>query len=320
MPELGSRFSRSGGRVGGSELRDSSTRVQRPGRRGTDGRTTWQQREENEDDVETPPEPEILYEDADLLVVNKPARLLSQADARGSYSLVTWARKHLRGGFVGLVHRLDRDVTGACVLAKSPESAKWLSRQIAERRVCKEYIAVVRRWDFEGVQLLENTMSSDDTGQSHEADDSEKGSRSARLVCRALKQGPGGAAAVLVRLLTGRRHQIRFQLAEANGPILGDVRYGSRSDGSWKLIKRPALHAWRLKFAHPRIPHDEFEVEAPLPQDLNGLLSALQIRPEVVMQEAAQGIVHPALEDETVDALDDDAGIAHVARTARGNS
>ncbi|CAE8599029.1 unnamed protein product, partial [Polarella glacialis] len=206
---------------------------------------------------------EVLMEDEHVLVINKPAGLLSQSASRGDDCLVKRARHHLAQGndpFVGLVHRLDRDVTGVCILAKTKLAARWLSRQFASRTVRKEYVGIVRRWSSEGVRLLRNTMEVDEGGQAHEADPESPGAQAAALECRSIGSGPSGASALLVRLHTGRRHQIRYQLATAESALLGDRRYGSGCrDGSRKWIQRPALHAWRLRFAHPAEPHSVCE-------------------------------------------------------------
>lgn len=196
--------------------------------------------------------------------------------------------------YVGLIHRLDRDVTGVCTFAKTPEAARWLGAQFSGREVRKEYIGVVRRWRPGGMVRLKNMLEVDDTGKARESassdgdiDGTADGGKYCELECRPLCAGPSGVTAVLVRLLTGRRHQIRFQLAEAQSPLLGDPRYGSGvRDGSRKWIQRPALHAWRLRFSHPAEPHLPCEVVAPLPSDIAALLAAVGIPPQRVLERA----------------------------------
>eukprot|EP00931_Biecheleriopsis_adriatica_P117138 TRINITY_DN9268_c0_g1_i1.p1 TRINITY_DN9268_c0_g1~~TRINITY_DN9268_c0_g1_i1.p1 ORF type:complete len:654 (+),score=60.34 TRINITY_DN9268_c0_g1_i1:29-1963(+) len=239
---------------------------------------------------------DILLEDDEVLVVNKAAGILSMANEPGEHSLCSVARVHLSQGrprsepFVGLVHRLDSDVTGAIVIGKTKEAASWLSRQFAQRTVKKEYIAVVRRWEHEGVQVLKNIMETDDFGQAHEAPKGSDASQKASLQCRKLWSAPSGATALLVRLHTGRRHQIRYQLAAAGSPLLGDKRYGNgKGDGSRRWVQRPALHSWRLQFEHPEAPHSACEVLAPLPADLVALMKAIGIPPQEVLAEASKG-------------------------------
>lgn len=245
----------------------------------------------------------VLLEDDSLLVVDKPAGLLSQAFKRGEESLCSHVRAHLAMGgegggdssaasritpFVGLVHRLDRDVTGACTFAKTPAAARWLGAQFSDRKVLKEYIGVVRRWrGGPGVRELRHMVWTDDAGVARVVVGG--GGKEAALECRPLCSGPSGVTAVLVKLLTGRRHQIRAQLAEVESPLLGDPRYGHGTrDGSRRWIRRPALHAWRLRFAHPAAPHVPCEVAAPLPGDIAALLSAVQLRPEEVVGRAVE--------------------------------
>lgn len=241
---------------------------------------------------------DVLYEDADMLVVNKEAPLLCVAEHTNGDSLVKRARLYLSEGrgraagakFIGLAHRLDADVTGVVVLGKSPESAKRLCDSFAERQVSKQYIGIVRRWPFasSSATTLRQMIAKDEaTGLMA---DGEAAGKLAVLRCRPLASGPGGATAVLVQLLTGRRHQIRFQLASEICPLLGDDRYGSgKRDGSRKWIHRPALHAWQLSLQHP-MRNEKLKVEAPIPPDLRDLMLGLGLRPEAVLNEASLGI------------------------------
>jgi len=240
----------------------------------------------------------VILEDEHILVVNKPAGLPAQADRRGGASLCSMARSYLRCDppgrsvhpfpFVGLIHRLDKDVTGVCVLAKTKAAARDLSAQFATRRVSKEYIGVVRRWEPGGAREVKHWLRVDDTGFVHEATPGSDGSLVASLTCQPLKVAPSGATAVLVRLHTGRKHQIRFQLAACSSPLLGDPRYGHGTrDGSRKWIRRPALHSWRLRFEHPKT-GAICQVVAPLPLDIASLLSAIQIKPEALISDAVE--------------------------------
>lgn len=254
------------------------------------------------------PPPEVLYEDDEVLAFDKPAGLLSQAAAPGDDSLCARARAHLEAQssrqspeqpgegeiFVGLLHRLDRDVTGACVLAKNREAARQLSAQFAGRTVRKEYIAVSRRWEEgSGATTLRHQLMPNEGRQSQQVARGSAAalSQHAALICRPLCAGPSGVTALLVRLLTGKKHQIRCQLAAVNSALLGDPHYGSGTrDGSGRWIRRPALHSWRLSFMHPKEPHEPCTVVAPLPADLRAVMEATQIDPEEVLAEAERGI------------------------------
>lgn len=201
--------------------------------------------------------PEPLYIDNHLLVVVKPAGMLSQADRTGDLDLVTAAKAYLKARFerpgdvfVGLVHRLDRPVSGVMVLARTSKAAARLSEQFRTRTVTKRYLALV-----EGVV----------EGQGRRTDWLLKEDEAVRVV------GPGTVGAreatlsweavwtdsrrtlVAVRLETGRSHQIRVQLAALGHPILGDRRHGATTDWTRGAI---ALHAAALEVEHPtqRVP------------------------------------------------------------------
>jgi len=245
---------------------------------------------------------EVLFEDDALLLVDKPAGMLSQAATPGGESLCSEARRHLgrssgsRKTFVGLIHRLDRDVTGVCALAKTSAAAKWMSTQFAGRLACKEYLAVVRSWSrYDGPTRLEHRYAVDENGQAFEAAEGDAGARDCSLICHPVASGPSGVTALLVRLLTGRRHQIRYQLAAEGSPLLGDSRYGSGPrDGSRRWIQRPALHAWSLSFNHPTPPHSNCEVVAPVPADMTSLMNAVGIDIHDAETEAAKAAIAAA--------------------------
>jgi 23S rRNA pseudouridine1911/1915/1917 synthase len=202
---------------------------------------------------------EILHEDNHLLVLNKPAGILSQGDATGDRSVVDWATEDLRrryakpgNVYVGLVHRLDRPVSGVIVLAKTSKAAGRLSEQFREGTVDKVYWAVVEGRIAEDAGEWNDTLLKDE----------------ARNVVAVVAKGtPGGKEAGLafrvlerraetswieLRPTTGRSHQLRVQVASRGLPIVGDRKYGAKStlralDGG----QRVALHARSLRFRHP---------------------------------------------------------------------
>ncbi len=212
---------------------------------------------------------DVLYEDNHLLVVHKPAGTLSQGDPTGDPSVVELARAYLarkyhKPGrvFVGLLHRLDRPVSGVLVLARTSKAARRITDQIKGRGFGKSYVAVVSgSMPDEPGRLVGYIVK---RGQRHRVlvlDRPAPGAREAVLDYRVLAR-ERGFSLLEIDLLTGRSHQIRAQLAATGHPILGDWRYGSRYaplEG-----RRIALHAAKVTFLHP-ITRTRMTIEAPLP-------------------------------------------------------
>lgn len=195
---------------------------------------------------------EIVHLDNHLLVVVKPAGLLAQADRTGDPDLVSEAKAYLKARFerpgdvfVGLVHRLDRPVSGLVVLARTSKAAARLSAQFRERQPAKRYLALVEgRLVGEGAR--EDWLRKAGGRVTREREGT-PGARLARLRWRALATD-GRRSLVDVDLLTGRAHQVRVQLAALGTPIVGDLRYGARASFDGRNL---ALHAYALAFEHP---------------------------------------------------------------------
>ena len=197
----------------------------------------------------------VLYEDNHLLIINKKAGWLSQGDKTGDSSIVEFAKSYLKKKynkpgevFVGLVHRLDRPVSGIVLLARTSKALSRLSIALREKKIRKTYIAAVHgRPDPNegrcGHWLLKNSKKNTVRAYDHEV----KGSKKAELEYKLLKYFPGKSL-VEVRLITGRPHQIRVQLASLRCPIIGDLKYGSRHPNEDASI---SLHATKLEFEHP---------------------------------------------------------------------
>lgn len=207
----------------------------------------------------------ILHEDNHLLFVDKPAGLLSQAAVAGDDCVVERARRYLQirydkpgRAFVGLVHRLDRNVSGVLVLARTSKAASRLSRAFAARDVHKQYLAVVvGRPDRQGELVDRLSPRKGERGVCRDP-----GGKEARLAYERLLQAPGHAL-LRVQLMTGRKHQIRAQLAWAGHAILGDPLYGE----ACRVLRRPALHAHHLELVHP-VRKDPIVIRAPFPEAL----------------------------------------------------
>lgn len=228
----------------------------------------------------------VLLEDNHLLVVAKPAGLLSQGDGSEAKSLVDLlaayrsdAEAKSGEAFVGLVHRLDRNVSGVVLTAKTSKAAARLARLFRERddALEKRYLAWVAGVPPEPSgelrsHLLRLGRITRAIGEGGEGND-EGAARAAHL--RWQRRGFGAKAARLEVLLeTGVTHQIRAQLSAAGHALLGDVKYGGPKG------PRVALHAWRVAFPHP-VGGERIEVCAPVPADLVQLDRRLGLEPPV---------------------------------------
>jgi RluA family pseudouridine synthase len=220
---------------------------------------------------------DLLHLDNHLLVVVKPAGLLAQADRTGDEDLLGLARVYLKARFdkpaevfLGLVHRLDRPVSGVMVLARTSKAAARLTEAFKERRVEKRYLAVV-----EG-RLMGEGERADWLLKEHErvrtAAEGTPGAKRAVLRWKALG-AEGNRSLVEVALLTGRAHQARVQLAALGTPILGDLRYGAKGELDGRNL---ALHAFFLGFEHP-VRREPLAFTAPPPASWRGLFEG-QIR------------------------------------------
>lgn len=221
---------------------------------------------------------DILYEDADVIVVSKPAGLVVHpAHGHATGTLVNALVGRIAGDTgreasrPGIVHRLDKDTSGVMVIARSDVAHLALARQLQARRFAKEYLALV--WGDPGDRplVIEGPVLRDPADRRRMV--VRAGGRDAETRAeRAAVWGEGAKRATLlhVRPVTGRTHQIRVHLAYAGLPIVGDPVYGRHGDTS---LGRQFLHAWRLTV---RLPHaGERTFTAPLPSDLRAHLDAL---------------------------------------------
>lgn len=195
---------------------------------------------------------DVVYCDDVLLVVNKAPGQLAQADRTGDLDVHTLGRRWLSeekgaasDAFLGLVHRLDRPASGLMVLARTPDAAQHLSRQFRERTVTKRYLALVEG-TVTGIGTMVDYVQKDGRHVQVVAPEAPGGQRAA-LEWQSLAQ-ENGISLVQVRLQTGRRHQIRVQLAHHGHPIVGDLRYGATQELDGQNL---ALHAYHLALEHP---------------------------------------------------------------------
>lgn len=199
-------------------------------------------------------EEDILYEDGELLVLYKEPGIPVQTKStfQQDYVSLLKNRRVSKGEepFVGVVHRLDQPVEGILLFAKNKRAAAELSGQIASSTMEKEYLAVVRNHCLpEEGELTDYLRKDARTNLSLVVPEGTKEGRKAVLRFRTLERKEKWAL-VRIRLLTGRHHQIRVQMAHAGWPLLGDRKYGSvREKGEETPL---ALCAVRLAFTHPR--------------------------------------------------------------------
>lgn len=212
----------------------------------------------------------VLHVDNHLLVVAKPAGVPCVPDESGDPSLLDQAREWVRvefgkpgRAFLGVVHRLDRPVSGVVVFARTSKAATRLTDAFREGRVRKTYWAVVGgTLRGPGTELRQWLWKDRERNRVHAYEHHVEGAREARTTWRTLAIG-GGTTLVELTPHTGRSHQLRVALASLGHPILGDLRYGARE----RLPDRSlALHALRLELDHPtRDARFVLEVPPPAP-------------------------------------------------------
>lgn len=187
--------------------------------------------------------PEILYADAAVAVVVKPAGVLSQGDAEDAMPVLL--QKQLIGTIFP-VHRLDQPTGGVMVYARTQDAAAKLSAQMQSEAFGKEYLAVLDGTPEPAEGELHDLLFFDrQKGKSYAVRRKRAGVKDARLAYRVLAQAEG-LTLVRVRLYTGRTHQIRVQFSSRGWPLTGDGKYGSRNNRC-----APALWSAELHFAHP---------------------------------------------------------------------
>ena len=208
----------------------------------------------------------VLYEDNHIIVAIKPEGVLSQSDGSSAPDMLTILKAYIKEEYskpgevyLGLVHRLDRPVSGVMVFARTSKAASRLSEQIRTRKVEKIYRCVVNGI-LEGEGRLENFISKDEDKNIVTVIDKEKpGFKASYLDYKALAS-KGGLTLAEVKLGTGRSHQIRAQMAHFGYPLIGDQKYGDKD----KRCKDIALEAYKLSFEHP-VKREFITFEAPIP-------------------------------------------------------
>ena len=218
------------------------------------------------------PDPEILFEDAHLIVLSKPAGLLSQGEHKGDPNLVDWLRVRLNRQYVGLVHRLDRNTSGIMVVAKRTKSAQRLTSALQDGKICRAYLAWVLGSVPEPVRWVHRLLKDETKNVVRVVSANNPQGREAVLNAKPLARGEweGQVLTLLeITLETGRSHQIRVQAAHEGVPLLGDKKYPGKGVvvRFVEEFQRPALHSFRLSFPHP-MSGEVMSFEAALPADM----------------------------------------------------
>jgi 23S rRNA pseudouridine1911/1915/1917 synthase len=211
----------------------------------------------------------ILFEDNHLLAINKPAGILVQGDETGDPPLSALAQDYLRekygkpgNVFVGVVHRLDRPVSGVVVLAKTSKALARMNALFRSRETRKTYLAISNQAPpADQDQLLHWLVKDEARNVTRAFAQENKSGQRAELGYRYLGSQQGFHL-LEVHPITGRPHQIRVQLASQGCPITGDLKYGAPRPLPDKSI---CLHAFRLAFAHP-VQKTLLSITAPLPE------------------------------------------------------
>ena len=193
----------------------------------------------------------VFYEDNHLLVVDKPVNIPMQEDSSKDTDLLTLAKEYIKekynkpgNVYLGLVHRLDRPVSGVCVFARTSKAASRLSKQVQNHsEFKKEYLAVVEDNDLKDTGHFEDYLLKDTKTNTVKID---KNGKLAILNYEVIKR-KDNLALVKIFLKTGRSHQIRVQFSSRNHALWGDQRYNKNS----KVGQQIALHSYKLSFTHP---------------------------------------------------------------------
>lgn len=211
----------------------------------------------------------VLYEDNHLIACNKPAGMPVQVDKTGDLSLEQWTGSYLKhkynkpgDAFVGVIHRIDRPVSGLVLMAKTSKALERMNEQFRERKTEKRYWAVVRNAPTIPEGTLKHFLKKNEAlNKSHFSTIQKPGTKEAVLHYTLIHSTENGFL-LEVKLETGRHHQIRAQLAAIDCPISGDVKYGAKRPHQDLSI---GLHSRSLQFIHP-VTKTPLTILAPLPR------------------------------------------------------
>jgi len=215
-------------------------------------------------------ERQILYQDNHLIIVNKLPSQIVQGDKTGDEPLSEILKKYIKEKyhkpgevFLGVVHRLDRPVSGVVLFARTSKALSRLNEMLKERTIKKIYWAVVKNQPPEKTgHLIHYLFRDEKKNKSFIVSENRKDAKKAELIYHLLKSSDNYHL-LEIELLTGRHHQIRAQLAHIGCPVKGDLKYGFPRTNPDASIH---LHSRRIKFLHP-VKKEQLAIEAPPPDD-----------------------------------------------------
>lgn len=215
---------------------------------------------------------DIIYEDEDLLVINKPADMpihpsLHNYENSLANALAWYFEKQNKPFVFRCINRLDRDTSGLTIIAKHMLSGGILSSMVAERAIHREYLAIVRGAIIPEIGTIDAPIGRKGDSIIERRIDYEKGERA--ITHYTLKEYKNGHSLLSIHLETGRTHQIRVHMKHIGFPLIGDHLYNP----DMEYMTRQALHSHRLQFTHP-ITGEPMDFTAPLPEDMLKVLEA----------------------------------------------
>lgn len=213
---------------------------------------------------------QVLYEDNHIIAVNKPCGVLVQGDKTGDEALDSMVKSYIKvqydkpgDVFLGVVHRIDRPVSGVVVFARTSKALKRLNKAFQDREIRKVYwAAVIERLPIENDRLVHYLRKNQEKNMSRAFDHEAKHTKYCELTYKTLAASESYTL-VEVYPKTGRHHQIRVQLSKIGCPIKGDLKYGAKRSNPDAGIH---LHARRLEFEHP-VKKEPMKIQAPLPKE-----------------------------------------------------
>lgn len=231
------------------------------------------------EDIQLP----ILFEDEWIMVIDKPSGMVVHPGAGNPSGTVVNALldhmpeianfEEMDSERPGIVHRLDKDTSGCLVIAKTPEALEKLTKAFAERKVDKNYLAIIKGVPKKVTETIEGNIGRS-RGNRQKMAVLENGGKEATTIYTLNKSGKIGKVSIsliTVKIITGRTHQIRVHLASKGMPLIGDTVYG----GSQSIpAPRQMLHAWKLTFRHPRNGR-KLTFESPIPADMTEILAQM---------------------------------------------